>query len=398
MRFWRKVITGCLLLCSCTEQINLVGTDSEIVMQCILTNTDVQTLSLYWTKDYATDKREGIADAQAYLEDLSSPEGASGSGRRMGFTSAKNGDYVLNYSPESGHQYKLTVEIRGRAPITASTRFPQQPALEYNASLDNMPTTLITQFRIVRGTKEPTWFIDARADKEGLEVAGQYYLATTYPLVDTFNASGPRVETMIQSDDGWYSSFLGNRFTLNQYQGSYWDFWKIDPVTGRFVSIVELTGTDPLVHPDLAAAEEVAENFLASPSHHRGIRAFLSEGFDNGQPIPSFTVALLAFSKDIPNEDDVRSATVAERAGGDDNEANNMVGNELRIISVSDEYDRYLRSVLNDDSSDWKKVLEYNNNYSNVSGCAGLFGAAAYCELIPVSPWFGINLLTSPPF
>ena len=243
------------------------------------------------------------------------------------------------------------------------------------------PSSYITHFRIIRGSDNPTWFVDSRTS----DTSEAFYLATTYPDIDVFNATGPAVSDLIRKNQEWYNQLIHGFLTLNYTVRS--DFWKgFDPIAMKEISVVDLGGKDPMVHPDSTIIETISAKFLSSPSHYKGIRTYLSEDFDNGQPIPSFSVAFLNY-RGLSSGLDGYGYTP-------DKYANRMINEQvsvLQIISVSDEYDRYLKDVLVEKSDDWVKMFDRKNIYSNIDGAAGIFGAAAYCELIPVKEWFGLN-------
>ncbi len=389
MKKYGLVFFICLMAVACTEPIELVGIDREVVVECILDDGEQQILKLYWTMDDAQDNPDYIRDATAYLEDLTA------GGEKLFFTSLNSGPYSLFYTPASGHRYKLTVLVDGFEPFTASTSFPHPAAMEFNedavldpkivyeSTYDCGPSEYITHFRIIRGSTDPTWFIDSRVPGPGQEPP---YMATTYPDVDLFNASGPFTKDLIDKDiidrtGNWYNNFKADFYTLNYTtRGDYWKYFDYD--AGKEISIVDLGGEDPMIHPNLTIAEEIAERFLQSHAHYKGIRTHLSDNFDNGQPIPSFSVAFLNYAE-FPE------------MTGDLKYANRMLSvnqnRALKIFSVSEEYDRYLKEMLVEDSGDWKNMFDRKNSYSNIDGATGIFGAVAYCELIPVKEWFGNN-------
>ena len=342
MKSWQALFFTLLLAAACSEQIELVGFDQEIVVQSVLVNGGRQELSLYRTKDNSRSEWEYIDGATAYLEDITEGKG------QMPFASAGNGSYYLQgFSPAPGHKYKLTILIDGHDPISASTTFPHQAVLEYNANAhchivvsesnpeakdslyDCGPSEYITHFRIIRGSENPTWFMDTRSSKSGdyidTEPPMPIYLATTYPDTDTYNATGPAVGDIIQKNQDWYNKLTSNQFTLNYI-------------------IRGAGGTAIVPYPEVA--ETISARFLESPSHYKAIRTFLSEKFDNGMPVPEFSVAFLYYGGFTP---------MNSGQGFPDQYVNRMINDRnqsLYVFSVSEEYDRYLKDLMVEPNQD----------------------------------------------
>lgn len=380
MKSWLALFFTLLLAAACSEQIELVGFDQEIVVQSVLVNGSRQSLSLYWTGNNGSEGKY-IDGATAYLEDITEGKG------QIPFSSSGKGSYHLNgITPVPGHEYRLTVLIDKHGPITACTTFPHQAVLEYNANAhchivvsesnpeakdslyDCGPSEYITHFRIIRGSENPTWFMDTRSSKSGdyidTEPPMPIYLATTYPDTDTYNATGPAVGDIIQKNQDWYNKLTSNQFTLNYI-------------------IRGAGGTAIVPYPEVA--ETISARFLESPSHYKAIRTFLSEKFDNGMPVPEFSVAFLYYGSFTP---------MYSGQGFPDQYVNRMINDwnqSLYVFSVSEEYDRYLKDLMVEPNQDWLRLFNRKTIYSNIEGAAGLFGARADCELIPVKEWFGIN-------
>jgi hypothetical protein len=375
------LVLSLLLAAACSEPFDLAGSDSEIVVQCIIDNTERQELVLYRTLESARSNMDYINEADAYLEDITAE------GKEIYFSYSRPGHYYIHgFTPVPGHQYKLTVLIEGHGPISASTTFPHQAVLEYNANAhchivvsesnpeardslyDCGPSDYITHFRIIRGSEDPTWFMDTRSSKGGdyidTEPPMPIYLATTYPDTDTYNATGPAVGDIIQKNQDWYNKLTSNQFTLNYI-------------------IRGAGGTAIVPYPEVA--ETISARFLESPSHYKAIRTFLSEKFDNGMPVPEFSVAFLYYGGFTP---------MNSGQGFPDQYVNRMINDRnqsLYVFSVSEEYDRYLKDLMVEPNQDWLRLFNRKTIYSNIEGAAGLFGARADCELIPVKEWFGIN-------
>ena len=336
------LIPYCALASSCIQGFDPSGADSCVVVECVLTDSSFQTLSVYYTKDGAQDVADMIENAECMLSDITI-------GDAPVYFSFSNGRYTLLYSPLEGHRYKLFIKMDGGKTIEAETTFPHKAYLSYNSKTFNGSSPYWTHFAISKGTEDATWIFYSGSEDS--------YLATTYPYVDDFNETDSHVSQFYSLTDGWLGMLLHGAYAL-AFQGSQND-------------------GDSFIVPDSDAAKRVAENFLAKYLHKNSLRVSLSENVENGQIYPSFTIVACLREND------------GTQISSKENEM--MKNNALRFYSVSDEYDRYLIDMAKEKPSGWNNMFYRSNPYSNISGATGIFGAAVPCSLTPVEHWFVMN-------
>lgn len=101
---------------SCVEPIDLdTGEDSQVVVNCILTEDDVQTLEMYYTSSTLDGERRPVEDAEVILR--------RGYGEAGKFSYEGGGVWKCDHRPGYGSQYNLLIKT-GDKVITASTTFP----------------------------------------------------------------------------------------------------------------------------------------------------------------------------------------------------------------------------------------------------------------------------------
>ena len=104
------------VVASCVEPIDLdAGEDPQVVVSCILTEDDVQTLEMYYTSPTIDGERRPVEDAEVILRC-----GYAGAGK---FRYEGGGIWKCDHRPEYGKRYNLMIMI-GNKVIEASTSFP----------------------------------------------------------------------------------------------------------------------------------------------------------------------------------------------------------------------------------------------------------------------------------
>jgi hypothetical protein len=115
-----------MLLSGCVEPIDIdpVREEPQVVVSCLLTDSDTQHLELTYTNPPSGSSFTfpEVEDATATLYCEGS---AVGTFRREGPT-----EWVLDYHPEEEKDYRLEVKIPGHPLITATTTMPQKPPFE----------------------------------------------------------------------------------------------------------------------------------------------------------------------------------------------------------------------------------------------------------------------------
>ena len=288
--------------------------DRQVVVNCILTDNSVQTLSLMWTLDTKTSKVEGIDGADVTLLDV------TGGGPVVTFSSKGNGNYQANYTPAQGHEYELTINIPDREPITAMTRFPSKAKIEYCPSSLN---DCIVFFRVTKGSPDISWFfrvVPFYGDSY------QYnYLATTLEGVDDFN--------------------------LSEMPVGYGYFYR----------------------DNMPFDNETCDAILSSCFHYGALRMSLlsSDVYNSVFPVLTFyKYTGMPYEGGLSNPGPMDHWT---------------------FVTVSEEYDLYLKDLLRSKLGEWRDMFSRFNIYSNIDSATGIFGAmnhmtTSHADLLSLLP------------
>ena len=115
------LLTAVSCLTSCVRDVVLdAGEDPQVVVECVLKNSDVQELRLNYTKGASKMESEPLTDAVATLTDLTLK-------MEVGQFKRKEGDlWTLYYSPIPYHDYRLEVQVPGHELIYAEETMPGQ--------------------------------------------------------------------------------------------------------------------------------------------------------------------------------------------------------------------------------------------------------------------------------
>lgn len=325
------LILTVLPLASCIRDTELdSGERPQVVVECILTNSPVQTLRLSFTKG-ASREREPLTEADARLYDVSE-------NKEAGVFLYSNADtWTLRYEPTPGHTYRLEVNVPGQDPVRAEQTMPENHVravyywpvfgsidkYEYNSS------PLIV-YELV-SLPDYTWIYAMCWDEMNGTRRIADNLCTDFPYVDNFNLTGdvydPQVDTVFQ-------------YGLEFHYAKYW------PLKGTSMHRKYLR----IPHP-----EQVEKNWLILSGDMEG--AFPYELNEQSQPV-----------------NDGMIGQVEEGQG------------YIVFAAVSEDYDTYLmdaiRIQLLQESSDLSSIYLRENIYSNIQGGLGLFGARTEQKMI----------------
>lgn len=118
IRLMRGVINVFMvvILASCVEPIDITPSNGQsLVVYCMLTDSDLQTLELCYTSDVADAERKIVEDASVSL--------SCNHERVVDFSKGENGIWTADFRPEYGKQYRLDVKV-GEQNLEAYTLFP----------------------------------------------------------------------------------------------------------------------------------------------------------------------------------------------------------------------------------------------------------------------------------
>lgn len=308
-----------------------------MVVECVLSNTDVQELRLNFTKGASRKEAEPLTEAVATLFDLTGQF-------TVGQFEKQDGDlWTLNHAPIPMHQYRLEVQVPGYDLIYAEESMPTQPDV-YIGTSDVQHLAINYD-----GDKRDYIIWDLRQkykDKTGKLL---FLRGTFYYLMD---AAHPIVI----------------------YGMNY------NPVTGEYDMIEQLC-TD---HPSVLSGTFTGGQYVPSPKSSEEPEKLLCPILE-GAPLHRHYMIL-------PKNADVAEKffLIAGSLTGDwwitpgKNVADSpqhpnygKSGGYLVFTSMSDNYMQYLDEALRyhsmQESSDMTSIYLRNNIYSNITGGIGLF-------------------------
>jgi hypothetical protein len=183
-------------LTSCVRDVILdAGERPQVVVECILSNEEIQELRLNFTKGASKDEAEPLTDAVATLIDLTES-------RTVGqFTkSGEEGLWTLDYSAVPLHHYHLEVQVPGYDLIYAEDVMPELVDIYAQTRELTWASSWIPSFAIASGFKGTIFSIISIPEftliygmnynpmTGGHELADEIF--TNVPIVDNFNLTG----------------------------------------------------------------------------------------------------------------------------------------------------------------------------------------------------------------
>lgn len=326
-----------LTLSSCVETIDLdTGEERAIVVNCVLTEDDVQTLEMYYTTSLSGVEREPVEDAVVRLYRYDEPVAE--------FTRCEDGLWRAAVRPDYGKPYRLDVTADGRN-LTASTVFPIDITVEtyWRGWMDESHRKSYLfhscELRIYDGIGRPPFYFSKDYNLNahlwvfprdiGWGDDYQRHIATSHPCADNFNALPLAVRDMPCFSPDSIAAMYGFRHELAWIPEYFGDIRTHD----RFVRI-----DIPSHYSDPRPQSELNDTPIYSPRAFVLVRDFHTN-------INRYKTSNMGFLYDI--------------------------------YILSDEADRYFRDVyskhLNKDNFLFEYVTE--NVYSNIKGGLGVFGA-----------------------
>ena len=309
-------------LCSCVRDVTLDAMDKPTVaVECVLTNSSPQTLRLAFTKGASQAEASPLFSAKASLIDLSE-------GQSIGvFQRGEDGVWTLDYAAVPEHNYRLEINVPDYELIWAEQTMPALSGISCNSHIyhfyddsiyqANYPNFCGTVF-YASSLPNYTWIYGMNYNEEtkSFEIADE--ICTDYEYVDNFNLTG-----------NMYTPETGVTYNLG-YE------------------------CDGELYPS-----------LAGKSIHR---------------------RFLRLEKQVSYEWDESGFVISGNFKGDyyyylDKAKRERSETEgyLESISVTDDYDRYLREAiayqLKQESADLSTIYQSENIYTNINGGIGIFGA-----------------------
>ena len=148
-RFFILIATLSLVcLTSCVKDVILdAGENPQVVVDCILSNDDVQKLYLCFTKGASRDEADPLTEAVATLIDLTE-------GKTVGqFVKSESDLWTLDYTPIPMHHYRLEVQVPGYDLIYAEDVMPELVDIYAQTREVTWASSWIPSFAIASGFK-----------------------------------------------------------------------------------------------------------------------------------------------------------------------------------------------------------------------------------------------------
>ena len=348
----RKRIIPFVVLCalswtvsSCLEDINLDTGERILNVYCILNQGPEQELELSYITPTGGISKPAIQDATITLFDGGTPVGQ--------FVRSSEEKWSLDFSPQSGHTYRLEVNVPGEDVLTAETKFPAPGTLrivsvqevEKIKDLEIMaggPYTTGYGFELDSPDDQFLWCFFEPSETPSVSTLPAYvdYIATDHPGADG------RGETIFPFD------------SESPIIQEYFDGGRLFYQSGSVLS----------------------EDFLGGPVFLHENLLHIVHPADFSRPVGDGKLNVFQLDKDLPFG--IKPEVGTSRMFGISGVSKAPLEAACLVICcVSPEYDAYLADYYYglQDSDDFSVLVYKRNHYSNVRNGVGIFGA--FCEL-----------------
>lgn len=350
-RFILLLLIGLVGLCpGCVEYVNLNKDDPrEVVVNCILRDTMVQELALFWTaQNDDIGPLERIRQADAVLVRL----GSGGEQEVGAFNCGVDGIWRLDYRPEAGMTYRLNISVAGQS-VSAETRMP------HGFLVQTVPNPILMAY--------PHYV--SRHHYPSRQIAADD--ADAFPLLAWFTGEKGLVQRVVSSHeqtDCFNSLNEGDRFLLG-------------------VTEWEMSGTVYLVEKSPEQLEE--SDYIKRPYLDRIAVISQNKGYENNYYHPAVVPGIFS----VTDHGHIRTLISRHPEYGayekewlvwgpnfDIWPAAGEAASELHILRPSAELLAYLKDVVTltaeTDDTDFIQVFSQKTPYTNIRGGRGVFGAA----------------------
>ena len=303
-------------LSSCVKDVILDAKEEPLlVVACILSQDSVQTLRLSWTKGPSQAEAPLVTEAVAVLTDLTENREAGRFDRRG------EGLWQLDYTPLTGHSYRLDVTVPGHEPVWAEQTVPEVPEIESVNMVFIIPIKPGDKKGLMYSSdfSHTLWAWAENYDAELQKLVPVDQICTDYPYVDNINLSG------------------------DVYDVSNWPFPGIPKESSLGYGYHEYCVYGQALH----------RRFLRFPKSNSREQMYFAVG-------GKFKGSYYYYDDDSPREPSAKEGL-------------------LYFASLSDEYDRYLCEAFKyyqaEISDDLTSIYVRDNVYSNIHGGVGIFGS-----------------------
>ena len=336
---------------SCVETLDIsTGEDLPVVLNCVLQETDSQTVNLHYAKRKSDKSYLPVGSAVIHLMEADSIVAT--------FTESDEYTWTTDFRPKYGKEYTIKAMTGNGTILTATTRFPDDITVDqywkrifinnelfvtYSFELRVYDRSYIHYAPYGEGPylgKCNMWIFPYKRNYSPVHDVGfAEYIGTTHPNADKFNVVGKTY-----MDFPFYVKYINSRESVIRNEVGWIPLLDIDfPIFKKFVHIN---------HP---ASFNNGKKWASDDPYYSNGSFFLIADFDSSPPPRPENPAELPEAWIVPG------------------------GHGLyRFFFVSDEYDLYLRDTyklyMNRDNN-ILTIYENNNLYSNVANGLGVFGA-----------------------
>ena len=319
---------------SCLEDIDLDTGERILYVYCILGQGPEQELELsYYAPNGGTISPVGEGVVISLYDD-GAPVGE--------FTRVSETKWILGFSPEGGHTYRLEVNVPGEEQLTAETTFPPASTLQrvwYATDVElsdgSVGTGYYWLYELNADEDQILWCFFENNQKDGKKAFSDY-VVTDHPGVDLRGETGYPWDCYSEAWSDFYANLWGLEFHFSG--GGF--FRGADVITAPFLHerVVRILHPGGFVRSEERITKYRLDNNVPIP---------LEEGYASG-------FGLVGVNK----------------KGG--------MGADLVVCSVSSEYDAFLTDYyfFRSDTDDFTDTVYRRNHYSNIRNGTGIFGAS----------------------
>ncbi len=314
---------------SCVENIDLDTGERIPNVYCILNNGPEQSLDLSYIASSGEESRPIGEDVTISLYEDNTPAG--------NFARVSETRWALSFTPHGGKDYRIEVNISGKEVLTAKTTYPLVSNLQSvyfaNAQGEILPTN---GFELNSDKDQILW---CYFESEYESPVFSQYILTDHPGLDT------RGETIYPFDQD--DPIIEAEFHSNSRDDKENEWWF---TTSKFSSM--FSGRRAFLH----------ERFL---------RVLHPAGFS--RPVDPNEFRIFSYRGGKVSFETVTESGAFFIAGVN----RSHIRAELVLLSVSEEYDKYLSEFCfqNDDDDVFTALAYKRNHFSNIINGTGIFGA-----------------------
>lgn len=357
--FAGSLLVLCLsVLISCEREVDLrPDGKGNIVVECILTEGETQTLRLSSTDIVSASLKDAVISLTDETE-------STLAGR---FVFQEGDQWKMDYAAKPYHKYLLTVEVDGFETVIAHTVMPERVGIQHTVLWRVWPENL--EF-----DGFPDWELGSRYEIKSLPQGAVWVCGMNYDESSGKHVLASTIATSLESSD-----------LFNLTGETYWNEYN-PQADQRFEDLYEKKGPEDvsmvgsgnwIYHFPREFRPTMYKYVVGCPLHDTFLR------------IPPIT------------EDDNRTAadpkgyfSIAGSFQGSTFgiEPSSLTDGYILFISVSEEYDRYLKELLTEESrhasmQDFASLFSRENIHGNIENGIGIFGAKTEQEL----PWIKHN-------